>query len=115
MLDLGACMAIQSVVEELHHQRMMKLNALADTVMQAFEEFERATKLAVIAARWELVLDLIIEDNGGNDLVETRRGTLTKMLLGKRLPISNVFNQERKLLVVEDSSDDDNDMVTNPV
>ena len=49
------------------------------------------------------MLDLIIEDNGGNDLVETRRGTLTKTLLGKRLPNSDVYNQARKSLIVEDS------------
>ena len=60
-------------------------------------------------------MDLIIEDNGGNDLVETRRGTLTKTLLGKRLPNSDVYNQERKPLVVEDSSDDDNDVATTQV
>ena len=40
MLDLGAWMAIQSMVEELHHQQMMNKNALADTVMQAFEAFD---------------------------------------------------------------------------
>jgi hypothetical protein len=112
MLDLGAWMTIQSVVEELHRQRLMNENALADTVMQAFADFDGKTKLAAIAARWELVLDLILEDNGGNDLVETKRGTLTKTLLGKRLPISDVHNQERKPLEVEDSDDDDNETTT---
>ena len=106
MLDLGAWMTIQSVVEELHRQRLMNENALADTVMQAFEEFDGHTKLAVIAARWELVLDLIIEGKGGNDLVKTKRGTLTKTLLGKRLPNSDIYNQERAPLDVDDSDDE---------
>ena len=68
---MWAWMSIQSVVEELHHQRLMNEDALADTVMQAFEEFDGKTKLAAIAVRWELVLDLILEDKGGNDLVKT--------------------------------------------
>ena len=106
MLDLGAWMSIQSVVEELHRQRLMNEDALADTVMQAFEEFDGPTKLAAIAARWELVLDLILEDKGGNDLVETKRGTLTKTLNGKRLPNSDIYNQERIPLVVDDSDDE---------
>ena len=106
MLDLGAWMTIQSVVEELHRQRLMNEDALADTVMQAFEEFDGNTKLAAINARWELVLDLIIEDKGGNDLVETKRGTLTKTLKGKRLPNSDIYNQERIPLVVDDSDEE---------
>jgi hypothetical protein len=111
MLDLGAWMTIQSVVEELHRQRLMNENALAATVVQAFDEFDGHTKLAAIAARWELVLDLIIEDNGGNDLVETKRGTLTKTLLGKRLPNSDLYNQERKPLELDDSDDESEDEV----
>ena len=50
MLDLGAWMTIQSVVEELHRQRLMNEDALADTVMQAFDEFDGQTKFAAIAA-----------------------------------------------------------------
>ena len=109
MLDLGAWMTIQSVVEEMHRQRMMNENALADTVMQAFDEFDGATKLAAIARRWELVLDLIIEDDGGNDLVETKRGSLTKTLLGQRLPNSDVYNMERQPLPIVDSESDSDD------
>ena len=92
MLDLGAWMTIQSMVEELHQQQLMNKDALADAVMQAFVEFDERIKLAVIAACWELILDLILEDNSGNDLIEMKRGMLMKMLLGKRLPNSNVYN-----------------------
>ena len=52
------------------------------------------------------MLDLITEDKGGNDLVETKRGTLTKTLNGKRLPNSDIYNQERIPLVVDDSDDE---------
>ena len=46
---------------------------------------------------------MILEDDGGNDLVETRRGTLTKTLLGKRLPNSDVYNMDRQPLHIDDS------------
>ena len=69
----------------------MNNNALSDTVFQAFDEFDGFTKLAAIGRRWETVLDLIIEGKGGNDLVETCRGALTKTLLGKTLPMTNIY------------------------
>ena len=94
MLDLGAWMTIQSEVEYLHRHRMMNEDALAASVMQAFDEFDGYTKLEAIAKRWELVLDLIQEGKGGNELVETNRGTLTKTLRGKRLPNSDIYNME---------------------
>ena len=68
---------------------------------------DRLSKLAAIAAHWELVLDLIIEGKGGNDLIETKRGTLPKTLLGKRPPNSDINNQQREPLVIDDS---DNEM-----
>jgi hypothetical protein len=91
MLDLGAWMTIQNVVEKLHRQRPMNNDALADSVFEAFDLFDSRTKLAAIARRWETVLDLIEEDKGGNDLVESQRGSLTKSLLGKRLPLSDIY------------------------
>ena len=61
----------------------------------------------MIAAHWELMLDLIIKGKGGNDLVETKRGTLTKTLLGKkRLPNSDIYSQQRQPLDVDDLDDE---------
>ena len=60
----------------------------------------------MIAAHWELMLDLIIKGKGGNDLVETKRGTLKKTLLGKRLLKSDIYNQQRQPLDVDDSDDE---------
>ena len=94
MLDLGAWMSIQSVVEKLHRTRVMNEKALAETVLQAFDEFDGYTKLAAIARRWELVLDLILDDDGGNNLVETKRGMLTKTLVGNVLPRADVYAME---------------------
>ena len=92
MLDLGAWMTIQHVAEEKHWHRMMNTNALAQTVVEAFADFDGSVELAVIADRWELVLDLIIDDAGNNNLIETKHGMLTKSLLGKRLPNSDLNN-----------------------
>ena len=106
MFDLGACMTIQPVVEELHRPWLTNKNELANTAMQAFDEFDGQTKLAAIAAHRELVLDLIIKGKGGNYLVKMKRGMLTKTLLGKRLPNSDIYNQQRELLVIDDLEDE---------
>ena len=74
----------------------MNEKALASTVLEAFDEFDGYTKLAVIAGRWELVLDLILEDHGGNNLVETKRGMLTKPLVGDVLPLADVYAMEEE-------------------
>ena len=108
MLDLGAWMSIQSVVEVLHRQRCMNEDALAATVLEAFDQFDGYNKLAAIAKRWELVLDLILEDNGGNDKVETRRGNLTKGLGGRLLPRSDIYEIDRVPIDIGDSDDDIN-------
>jgi hypothetical protein len=65
MLDLGAWMTIQNVVEKLHRQRPMNNDALTDSVFEAFDTFDGHTNLAAIARQWETVLDLIEEDKGG--------------------------------------------------
>ena len=63
-------------------------------MIQAFDEFDGYNKLEAIAKRRELVLDLIQEAKGGNELVEMNRDTLTKTLRGKRLPNSDIYNME---------------------
>ena len=68
-------MAFQNVVKKLHFHQQMKLNLLCKTVMNAWDELD-STKLANVYKRWKLVLDLIIEDNGGDRLVEAKRGKL---------------------------------------
>ena len=75
MLDLGVWMALQSVVEKLHHSQRQHLTALCNTVMKAWGELE-PVKLTNVYERWKLVLDLIIEDNGGDRLIGSKRGKL---------------------------------------
>ena len=73
MLDLGAWMAMQSVVEKEHYGLRKNPDALWRTMQRAWEIL-LPQKLANIYARWKLILDLIIEDKGGDRLIESRRG-----------------------------------------
>ena len=75
LLDLGVWMALQNVVEKLHFCKRMETTALCGTVVEAWKSLQ-PIKLLNIYSRWLLVLDLIIEDKGGNRLVETKRGKL---------------------------------------
>ena len=60
MLDLGVWMALQSVVEKLHHGQRQHITALCNTVTKAWEELDRV-KLTNEYERWKLVLDLILD------------------------------------------------------
>ena len=73
LLDLGAWMALQSVVEKKHRMLMLNKDVLANTVEAAFLCLDDAV-ITHIHERWLKVLDLIIKDNGNNDLVESDRG-----------------------------------------
>ena len=53
------------------------MNALARTVDRAWDDLD-SVKLANILNRWWLVLDVIIDDNGGNRTEESKRGKLSR-------------------------------------
>ena len=55
---------------------------LARTVDEAWKQF-KPQKLTNIWNRWKMVLDLIIDDEGGDRLVESRRGKLYRSPVGK--------------------------------
>ena len=54
---------------------MKEKNALARTVDRAWDDLDPVS-LANILNRWWLVLDVIIDDNGGNRTEESKRGKL---------------------------------------
>ena len=89
-------MALQNVVEKLHFRKRMETTALCGTVVEAWKSLQ-PIKLLNVYNRWLLVLDLIIEDNGGNRLVETKRGKLY------RAPSAKIENLEEE----DDDEDDD--------
>ena len=73
MLDLGVWMALQNVMEKLHFRKRKELDALASTTEDAWDELE-SIKLANVWNWWRMVLNLIIEDEGGNKMVKAKRG-----------------------------------------
>ena len=75
MLDLGVWMALQNVVEKLHFRQRTQVEALCRTVEEAWTKLE-TVKLENVYTRWLKVLDLIIEDDGGDRFVESKRGKL---------------------------------------
>jgi hypothetical protein len=79
LLDLGFWATHQAIVERLHRLNRMEVEALFKSVRNAFLLVDSNT-IQNIFERWNLVLDLIIQGKGTNDLVKTRRG-LTKSLL----------------------------------
>ena len=67
--------SLRRVVEKLHFRKRTEVEALCRTVKAAWKILE-PIKLKNVYARWLKVLDLIIEDNGGDCLVESKRGKL---------------------------------------
>jgi sentrin-specific protease 1 len=76
LLDLGVWRALQSLVEILSFRERHDPEVLASTVYKAWNDF-RSEAINKVYKRWELVLDLILLDNGGNRFVESFRGKLT--------------------------------------
>ena len=74
LLDLGAWMALQSIVEK-HHRLLVKDKCvLTQTIMTGYpsltaEVLEKSHNL------WKMALDLILEDEGNNDKVEDNQGS----------------------------------------
>ena len=76
MLDLGVWMSIQSKVENVHHRRRCQVDALCRSIEDAWENHLLEDAFANVFSRLRVVLSLIVEDNGGNELVEKKRGKL---------------------------------------
>jgi len=74
-LDLGVWMSVQSHVEKIHRTRTRDPDALAATVHNAWDQLPPST-ITKIFNRIPKVLQIILDTNGDNDLVETRRGII---------------------------------------
>ena len=73
MLDLGAWMAIQSEVEEIHKNCTMQYDVLAGSINTAFENLDDSI-LTRIHDCWVKVLKIIIQSAGDNQQVDKFRG-----------------------------------------
>lgn len=76
MLDLGVWRSIQCAVEKEHLYMRYHADSLARTVERAWDTRLKPEAFKKVYDRLYLVLRLIIEDNGGNNLVESKRGKL---------------------------------------
>ena len=93
MLDLCVWMAFQNVVEKQHIGCMKDTNCLAKTVDTAWNDLD-PVNLENVWNRWRLVLDLIIDDDGGNRLVESKRGKLFHAPPEEAEVIEDVLDEE---------------------
>ena len=89
MLDLGAWMPMPILVCDLMNEDLLASNTT--TIQEALEEFDGSTKLTTIACSWELVLDLIMDDKGGINLMEMKLRSFIKLLVGSVLPCADMY------------------------
>ena len=76
-MDLGFWMCLQAKVEKLHKEQQTDNEALTKSVMDAWNNVP-CKELANVISCIPIVLQLIAEDNGENDLVESQQGHLTR-------------------------------------
>lgn len=76
MLDLGIWMSVQAAVTRVHHKRQYHPDALAQSVKDAWDNYLSPNAFKNVHGRLRIVLHCIVEDNGGNNIVEQKRGKL---------------------------------------
>ena len=70
MLDLGIWMSIQAVVTRVHHKRQCHPDALAKSVMDAWSNYLSPHAFMNVFNQLRVVLTCIVDDNGGNGVME---------------------------------------------
>ena len=76
MLDLGVWMSIQSAVMKTHYLRKCSHDALAESVMNAWENYLNIRAFTHVHGRLKVALVCICDDAGGNTTIEAKRGKL---------------------------------------
>ena len=66
MLDLGVWASIQSKVEKVHHMKCCQHDALARSVMTAWNTYLDEGAFTRVFNRLRVVLSCIVDDGGGN-------------------------------------------------
>ena len=66
-------LTVQSKVEKYHSRKVKKHDSFSQSVNNAWRDVEEH-KLTKLCERFLKVLDLIIQDQGGNNLLESNRG-----------------------------------------
>lgn len=76
MLDLGIWMAIQCAVTRVQRGKRCQTNALANSVQDTWKEYLNPQAFTNVHGRIRVVLNLIVEGQGGNENIESKRGKL---------------------------------------
>ena len=80
VLDLGVWDALQAAVEKQHFMKRCSIDALVNTVNRTWNDDSLDRSINNVFIRLQKVLCLINEGDGGNNLVETKRGVKNKDL-----------------------------------
>ena len=91
VLDLGIWLSIQAAVEKRMHLRRGDKEALANATTEAWKYHLSVESFTRVCDRLRNVLALIAEDNGGNALVEEKRG---KAFRGLDLPVQEQLEED---------------------
>ena len=92
VLDLGVWCGLQAAVEKTHFMRRCEVNVLVRSVYETWEKGKLNELITKVFNRLKNVLVLIVEGNGGNELVESKRG---KTISNVDLSIEQLSNLER--------------------
>ena len=126
MLDLGVWMSIQSAVTRVHHMRRCHHDALARSVVDAWNHYLSLAAFKNVHCRLRVVLSCIVEDKGGSSLVESKRGKLFRDATIIDLTDDNDDNNDNNGIVVapltmedfedvEEPNDDDDGILVAPL
>ena len=91
VLDLGVWMALQAAVEREHYLKRCNATALVNSVMKTWVDGHLDHAITKVFLRLKPVLCNILEANGANDLVESKRG-----LKNKKIKIEDVIKKMQK-------------------
>jgi len=104
MLDLGVWTSIQSTVSKVQRMRQCHHEVLAKSVHDAWENKLSIRAFANVYQRLRVVLSCIVDDSGGNALVEEKRGKLFRDAIIEDPPEEN--GAADTPIDVDDSDDD---------
>ena len=107
MLDLGIWMSIQAKVEKMHHMKRCHHDALAKSVETAWESYLDKGAFSCIFKRMRVVLTCIVDDHGGNEKVEDKRGVL--YLDATIVDLTNEDEDEQNEYIIDITADIDED------
>ena len=110
ILDLGIWMSIQAVVTRVHHKRRCHPDALAASVKDAWSNYLSPMAFKNVFNRLRVVLSCIVQDQGGNSLVEAKRG---KLFRDATLVVDLNEEDENEVNSVDNSDLDDYDSISN--